>query len=92
MFEWTDEELVFIQNILVEESEVCRLCSSYPLHLLTKSLFCQILAERFVTHVESEHVVDVYIDPTQPEHQSSVLFDQLTKEPTVGNGGIAYYG
>jgi hypothetical protein len=72
MFEWTDEELVFIQNILVEESE--------------------ILAERFVTHVESEHVVDVYIDPTQPEHQSSVLFDQLTKEPTVGNGGIAYYG
>jgi pimeloyl-ACP methyl ester carboxylesterase len=52
----------------------------------------EILAERFANRSECEQVVDVYIDPILPGHCSSVIFDQLTKEPTQGSGGIAYYG
>lgn len=47
-------------------------------------------AEQFADSPESEHVVDIYIDPTGKQH-TAVLFDQLVKNDNA-SAGMAYYG
>jgi hypothetical protein len=47
-------------------------------------------AEQFADSAESEHVVDIYIDPTGKQH-TAVLFDQLVKNDNA-SAGMAYYG
>jgi len=47
-------------------------------------------AEQFADNAESEHVVDIYIDP-MGKHHTAVLFDQLVKNDNA-SAGMAYYG
>jgi hypothetical protein len=47
-------------------------------------------AEQFADSAESEHVVDIYLDPTG-EHHTAVMFDQLVRNDDL-SAGMAYFG
>jgi len=47
-------------------------------------------AEQFAESPESEHVVDIFIDPSE-NHHNAVLFDQIVKS-NDDSAGMAYYG
>jgi biotin carboxylase len=46
--------------------------------------------EQFADNAESEHVVDIYIDPTD-RHHTAVMFDQLVRNDNE-SAGMAYFG
>jgi hypothetical protein len=49
-----------------------------------------VAAEHFAENAESEHVVDIYIDPAE-HHHTAVVFDQLVRNDN-DSAGMAYYG
>ncbi|KAL0487148.1 phospholipase [Acrasis kona] len=49
-----------------------------------------VAAEIFAETAESEHVVDIYVDPND-KHHTAVMFDQLVKNDDE-SAGMSYYG